>query len=162
LAFINGRLLAGFTSALCAINLKSRVILMMKIGQTEVNVWVPVAVAVIIIGLIAWAAWPKTPPPTGATEVLNNILKKEIAAKEEELAARDVQIKDYKNKLTVSEEKARAWAKKYADLQKEKENVKPPKTDKELRDRYGALGLPPAPIGVCGAGYVCFPTGFGE
>jgi Sec-independent protein translocase protein TatA len=118
-------------------------------------------VVVILIAIIVWAAWPKKAPPVAA-EVLNGIMKAELVAKQGEIDAKEAQIKDQTNKRIASEMREKVWAQKFADMQREKENVKPPTTDKELRDRFIVLGLPPAAPGVCGAGYVCFPTGFGQ
>lgn len=63
-------------------------------------------------------------------------------------------------KIAISEEKNKTLAKRYNDLKEAYSNVTLPKSDTELRDRYSAAGFVPVPVGVCGAGYICFPTGY--
>lgn len=80
------------------------------------------------------------------TQAILTTAKKQMEAQfTNQLKEKDVQIKDYKSRLVVSEGKYKTLVKKYTDLQKEKENVKPPRTNAELRDRFIALGYPPLP-----------------
>ena len=59
------------------------------------------------------------------------------------IAQKEAAVKDYQSRLIVSQNKVAMWADRYAALQQEKENVKPPTTNAELRDRFTALGFPP-------------------
>lgn len=96
------------------------------------------AVAVIVmLGLIVFVSWPKSPPPSG-TQTINEVK----AALEKQYLD---QIADYKRQLSSSELKYQTLAKKYNDLQRKKDDVKPPTTNAELRDRFTALGYPPLP-----------------
>ena len=62
------------------------------------------------------------------------------------IAAKEAAVKDYQSRLIVSQNKVAMWADRYSALQKEKENVKPPQTNAELRDRFTALGFPPLAV----------------
>ena len=119
----------------------------MKIGQQEISKSTAIIAAIAFVALIAlvWVAWPsRAPVSTQAT--LNDVKVQLEAQFNKELEAKDLQVKDYKSRLVVSDGKYKALVKKYTGLQKEKENVKPPVTNAELRDRFVALGYPPLPI----------------
>jgi len=84
--------------------------------------------------------------PDNSQQIINDLkatMEKQYAG---QLKEKEVQITDYKNRLVVSEGKYKVLVKRYNDLQKEKENVKPPTTNAELRDRFTALGYPPLPV----------------
>ena len=119
----------------------------MKIGQQEISKSTAIIAAIAIVALIAlvWVAWPsKAPISTQAT--INEVKAQLEAQFNKQLEEKDIQIKDYKSRLVVSDGKYKVLVKKYADLQKEKENVKLPVTNAELRDRFTALGYPPLPL----------------
>lgn len=121
-----------------------------------------ILMAVVVFVIVIWASWVKGPPSTIISDFLNDWLKEEILAKDREIAKMDAMILELRGKLSASEEIAKAWAKKYADLQKERDSVQAPKTDKELRERFTALGFPPVPDCGCGGGYICFRTGYSQ
>ena len=119
----------------------------MKIGQTEISNSTVIIAVIALIAIIAlvWVAWPSKAPVSSQATI--NEVKDQLEAQfNKEIEAKDLQIKDYKSRLVVSDGKYKALVKKYADLQKEKENVKAPVTNAELRDRFVALGYPPLPI----------------
>jgi hypothetical protein len=116
----------------------------MKIGQAEVNVWVLGAVAVVIVAIIVWVAWPKTPPPSG-TQTINEVKAALEKQYQDQIKDKDGQIQDYKNRLTLSEFRYKGLMDKYVDLERRKRDVKPPVNDADLRERATALGYPPLP-----------------
>jgi hypothetical protein len=118
----------------------------MKIGQTEIgNKWIIIGSAVLVaIIVFIYLSWP-SPKPVNTQQIINDTkaeLEKQYTA---QLKDKDAQIKDYQSRLVVSEGKYATLVKKYNVLQKEKENVKPPATNAELRDRFTALGYSPLP-----------------
>jgi hypothetical protein len=56
------------------------------------------------------------------------------------------QVADFKSRLSVSDAKYKTLVDKYVDLERRKNEVKPPTTNKELRDRFVALDFAPLPI----------------
>jgi len=149
----------------------------MKIGAHEIqNRWLMLISAVLFTGAIfiflSIPSCEKKPiTPQQALNELKIELDKqhaaEIKAKDELLSKKDIIIKEkqaensiLKNKIITSVTNYNILSKKYNDLKEVYANVPLPKTDKELRDRYIAAGFVPAPLGVCGAGYICFSTGY--
>ena len=119
----------------------------MKIGQTEINnsTLIIAAIVVVVAITLVWIAWSSKAPVS--TQAAINEVKAQLEVKfNKELEAKDSQIKDYKSRLVVSDGKYKALVNKYDDLQKDKENVKSPVTNAELRDRFIALGYHPLPI----------------
>jgi hypothetical protein len=82
----------------------------------------------------------KPPDTTAAIGQVKAELEKQYT---EQLAAKDTQISDYKTRLTASEGRYAGMVQKYVDLEKRKANVAKPTTNKEMRDRFAALGYPP-------------------
>ncbi len=118
----------------------------MKIGLDDINQkWIYVGgLTIVAIIILIFLSWP-SPKPIDTQAIINNAkveLEKQYAI---QLKDKDVQIQDARSRLTVSEGRYSGLVQKYADLQKEKVNVKPPTTDKELRDRFTALGYVPLP-----------------
>ena len=117
----------------------------MQIEMTKSR-WGLLVIVVLVGALVIYASWPKLPKPIDTQQILNEALetmKKPLLA---EIEAQKKQVADYKSRLVVSEAKYKVLTQKYNDLQKEKENVKPPETNAELRDRFTALGYSPLPI----------------
>ncbi len=101
---------------------------------------------ILLIGIIAiiYLSWP-SPKPIDTQQIINNAkieLEKQYV---NQLKEKDMQIFDGKSRLVISESKYKTLVNRYNDLQKEKVNVAPPKTNQELRDRFTALGYPPLP-----------------
>lgn len=96
--------------------------------------------------LLVFAFWPAPPvKPVDTTALVNEAktaLEKDF---NEKIKGKNTEIKDLQNRLKVSEQKYAVITKRYTDLKKERENVKPPQTNEELRDRFTALGYPPVP-----------------
>ena len=119
----------------------------MKIGQTEIDKkWIFIGAAVL--GLIVVFIYLSIPPskPAGTQQTINDVkaeLEKQYAKQLEDKAT---QIKDYQSRLTLSEGRYRVLVDKYVDLERRKNDVKPPVTNAELRDRFTALGYAPLPI----------------
>lgn len=143
----------------------------MKVGGMEVpGKFMGIVAAVILFILVGvYVAWPKIPPPIDTQKIINDTKAEmtkqyegQLKDKSAIIKEKDVQLKDYRARLVVSESKYADLKKKYDDLERERLNVQPPKTDKELRDRFIALGYVPAPIGKCGPGYICFTTGYSQ
>lgn len=119
----------------------------MLIFNREVNVkWIVIGGA-ILIGLMIFVilSIPKSKPPNPIPVISDTQaqLQKQYDA---QLKAKDITINDYKSRLVVSQEKYLTKSREYDKLQKEKENVKPPITNAETRDRFIALGFNPLPI----------------
>jgi predicted sulfurtransferase len=119
----------------------------MLIGNTEIsNTWIGIgAVVLIAIVIIIFLSWP-VKKPIDTTAVMNQAQQQMTAQFTAQIKEKDTLILDYKNKLVVSQGKYTALVQRYNTLQKEKENVKAPVTNKELRDRFVALGYPPLAI----------------
>lgn len=120
----------------------------MKIFNTEIdNKWISVAgIILAALLLIAYLSIPSCSKPATPTAVLNTAQAQMTAQFNAQLKDKDAQIADYQNKLVVSQGKYTALVQRYNTLQKEKENVKAPVTNKELRDRFVALGYPPLAV----------------
>lgn len=124
-------------------------------------------IALLLVVAAGYFFWPKPPAPVNTTAIMN-AAKTEVEAqlqpiidqKEKDVKAVTLERDDYKSRGEVSDAKYKLLTKKYNELKGSVPNVTPPKTEKELRDRFNALQLPPAPSGVCGAGYICFSTGY--
>jgi hypothetical protein len=120
----------------------------MLIGKTEINnKWIGAAgiilVALLVIVYLSIPSCSKSVTPTVVINQAQAAMETQFKA---QLKDKDVQIADYKNKLVVSQGKYTALVQRYNALQKEKENVKAPVTNKELRDRFTALGYPPLAV----------------
>ncbi len=116
----------------------------MKIGSYEVdNRWVGVGGIVLLAVIVfIFLSWPSKPPPT-PTVAINAAQEAIVKQLNQTITDKTNQVRDYQARLTVSEGKYRALSQKYVDLQKVKEDVKAPTTNKELRDRFVALGYAP-------------------
>ncbi len=118
----------------------------MKIGSYEITNRMALAGGLALVAIITliYLSWP-SPKPPDTQQIINDVkieLEKQYTA---QLKDKDTQIKDAKNRLTVSEGRYAGMVQKYVELQKEKVNVKPPVTNAETRDRFIALGFVPLP-----------------
>lgn len=118
-------------------------ILNREISNKQIGIGAVVLVAILVIVYLSIPSCSKPATPTVVINQAQVAMEKQFAA---QLKDKDVQIADYKNKLVVSQGKYTALVQKYNTLQKEKENVKAPVTNKELRDRFVALGYPPLAV----------------
>lgn len=107
--------------------------------------WSLIALAVVAVAAIMFFSIGGSKKPVPAIAFLDTVQKKMEVQFQNQLKAKEAEIKDYKSRLVLSEGKYKTLALKYSALQKEKENVKPPETSAELRDRFNALGYPPEP-----------------
>jgi hypothetical protein len=118
----------------------------MKIANVEIaNKWVGVGAAVlaVIIVLVILSVPKSCVKPSDTTAAIAAVkveLEKQYTA---QIETQETQIKDYKNRLTLSEGKYKTLVSQYVDLERRKKDVIPPTTNKELRDRFTALGYPP-------------------
>ena len=101
-----------------------------------------VILAVAAAILLMYLSWPN-PKPANVQQIINDTKKEMEVQYVKQIAEKDTALKDLKSRIVVSEGKYKVLVQKYIDLQKEKENVKPPQTSAELRDRFTALGYPP-------------------
>jgi hypothetical protein len=128
--------------------------------------WKLISIGILILVIIGgYFFWPKPPAPVNSTAIMNEAKKAVeeqykpiLEQKNTDIKTKQQERDDYKSRLIVSEAKYKTLTKKYIELKEVVVNVTPPKTEKELRDRFDALQLPPAPSGVCGPGYICFST----
>jgi type VI protein secretion system component VasK len=116
----------------------------MTIEWTRRNILIGVLVVVAIVAIL-YLSWPAR-QPDNTQQIVNDAKKALEAQYTKQLKEKDLAVKDFQSRLTVSESKYKLIVRKYQDLQKEKENVKPPQTNAELRDRFVALGFPPVPV----------------
>jgi len=119
----------------------------MLVLNKEINIkWIVIGGAVII-GLVIFIIMsiPKSKPlnPIPTISEAQIALQKQY---ESQLKDKDATINDYKSRLTVSYEKYTSITNKYLALQKEKENVKVPVTNTEIRNRFIAFGYTPLPV----------------
>lgn len=116
----------------------------MQIEMTK-NRWGLVAAFVAAIALLLYVSWPASPPPNTGRQIVDDGRKALEAQYREQIKEKDEAVKDLRSRLSASESRYQVIVRKFQDLQKEKENVQPPKTNAELRDRFTALGFPPVP-----------------
>lgn len=117
----------------------------MLIFNREINnKWVAMAaavlMAVLLFVILSIPSCQKPPDTTASIAAVKVELEKQY---NEQLKAKETQITDYKARLTVSEGRYAGMVAKYVDLEKRKANVAKPTTNKEMRDRFVALGYPP-------------------
>jgi hypothetical protein len=142
----------------------------MKIGKYEISSnWIILAgmiIGVIIIfTILSLKSCQKPLDNTAVIAAMKDALEKEYTAKlttkDDIIDSKEKENTALRSKIAVSKENYAVLSKKYNDLKKEAfTDVILPKTDKEMRDRYAIVGFTPAPAGVCGAGYICFSTGY--
>lgn len=121
----------------------------MKINQELISKYqwqILGVVCLLAIFFFIYLSWPEKPIPIDTQQIINNTKAELTKQYEKHLATKDTEIKDAKAKLYVSESKYKVIVEKYETLKKERENVKPPQTNQELRDRFSTLGYPPLPI----------------
>jgi hypothetical protein len=111
-----------------------------------------VAFVVIAVVAVVWLSWSKTKAPDATQRLIDEAKKvlvlqyqKQLNDKDSQMKAKDGKLADLQSRLLASEQKYRVLAQKITDLQKEKDDVKPPASSAELRSRFIALGLPPLP-----------------
>jgi hypothetical protein len=117
----------------------------MKIGPYEIaNKWLAVGGAILagilVLAIISIPSCSKPPDTTAAIAAMKVELEKQYQS---QITEKDTQITDYKSRLTLSEGKYKVLVSQYVDLERRKKDVKPPTTNKELRNRFTALGYPP-------------------
>ncbi len=118
----------------------------MKFGTHEIaNRWLiaggSILAGIIVLVVISIPSCSK--PPVTPQQTINEVkaeLEKQYTA---QLKDKEATIRDYQSRLTVSYDKYTAMANRYIALQKEKDNVKPPETNREIRSRFVTLGYPP-------------------
>lgn len=108
------------------------------------HILIAVLVLLSIIAII-YFSWPAQ-RPDNTQQIVNDTKKALEVQYKKQLDAKDAQMKDVQSRLFVSEQKYRVIAQKIKDLQKVKEDVKPPQTNDELRSRFTAVGFPPVSI----------------
>ena len=121
----------------------------MKIGQREIqNKWLAIAgVVMIVIVAFIFFSIPSchkdfiTPQAT-----LNEALATAQAPLLKTIEDQKTQIANNQTLIKVSANKYSDLVQKYVDLEKRKNDVKPPTTNAELRDRFIALGYAPLPV----------------
>lgn len=121
----------------------------MKFGTREIsNKWLVLG-AVILIGILIFVFFsiPSCQKPPVTPQQTINEVKVELEKQyKSQITEKDTQIRDYKGRLTLSEGKYKVLVDKYVDLERRKNEVKPPTTNQELRDRFTILGYPPLAI----------------
>ena len=118
----------------------------MLVLNKEIDIkWIVIGGAVIV-GLVIFIIM--SIPKANPTNPIPTINEAQVALQkqyESQLKDKDATINDYKSRLTISYEKYTSITNKYIALQKEKENVKAPVTNTEIRDRFIVLGYTPLP-----------------
>jgi uncharacterized protein YpmB len=119
----------------------------MKIFNTEVdNKWIVLGgLLLVAIIVIVYLSWPAKKPVDTQT-ILNagqTVLEKQYLSQIEELKKKSA---DNASQLKISESKNALLVQKINNLQKEKDNVKVPVTNAEIRARFIAAGFIPLPV----------------
>ena len=117
-----------------------------------------VVLPIIAVILTIWIFWPKPNPLVDVAKLIEEAKKQVQQQYQQQINGKDTQLKNLKNQLAVSESKYIVLVNKYANLQKEKENVKPAQSNKELVDRFTALGFAPVSSDSTGRGVICFDS----
>jgi hypothetical protein len=120
----------------------------MKIFNREIHPTVLIVAGAVLIGIfiITFLSIPSCQKqPSSPQALLDEALAVAQKPLLDQIANQNAQISDYRSKLTISHDKYTVMANRYIALQKEKENVKPPETNMEIRSRFTALGYPPLP-----------------
>ena len=107
--------------------------------------WLLIALVGVAIAALLFFSIGGTKKPLPVVAVLNTAQAQMETQFKNQLKEKDVQIKDYKSRLAVSDAKYKTLVQKYNDLQKEKENVKAPTSNTETRNRFIALDFVPLP-----------------
>ena len=96
----------------------------------------------ITVATLGWTAYWK--PKSVDTQRMLSELRETLTEKfDQSIKERDVKIKDLSNRLIVSNGKYKALVKKQKELRDASAKIELPKTNKELRARFVALGFPP-------------------
>lgn len=77
-----------------------------------------------------------------ATSTLKEQYDRQLKEKEALIDKVEGKMRDLQNRLTLSEAKYKVAEQRIKDLEKEKANVTPPKTNEERRARFDAAGFP--------------------
>jgi hypothetical protein len=96
----------------------------------------------LVVGLVSllWLSW-WSPKPADTQQLLSNMREKTDKLFLQGLKERNVKIDELTNRLTVSDAKYKTLTKRLTEVRNE--IIVPPKTNRELRDRFVALGFPP-------------------
>lgn len=130
-----------------------------KIESKVPLIYIASAIAVIVLIVIAWWAWPNTAKLIAEqTKALVAQNVKDMKAKEAELRAKDITIGQRDAQIVISKAQYAAILKKYKEVSIAKANVKPAKTVQETRDRFAAAGYTPVPADQHRAGLICFDS----
>lgn len=95
------------------------------------------AVAVIMLGWLSW----RSPKPVDTQGLLAELEQKLTEKHNLEMQERDAKITELTNRVTISDAKYKVLQKKLTEVKNE--TIVPPKSNKELRDRFTALGFAP-------------------
>ena len=95
------------------------------------------SVAILYLG---WAAW-HSPDPPDVQGLLNKLEIRLTEKHQAEMKVKEAQIKDLSSRVVVSNGVISNLRKKLTEVQNVP--IEPPKTNRELRDRFTALGFPP-------------------
>lgn len=109
-------------------------------------IWITtIVVAAIVALLFVLGSIPSCKKPNNPQDTINNIqqeIEKPLLAK---IAEKEKQIAALKQQLNATQATYNSLVVRYNKLQKEKENVKPPTNNQEIRDRFIGLGFIPIP-----------------
>ena len=96
----------------------------------------------IAVASLGWTAYWK-PKPVDTQRMLSELREMLTKQFDQSIKDRDVKIKDLSNRLIVSDGKYKVLIKKQKELRDASAKIELPKTNKELRSRFIALGFPP-------------------
>jgi len=99
-----------------------------------------IACLVLAVVGLGWLSW-WSPNPVDVQGLLSNLEKRLTEQHQKEILDRDGRIRELSNRLVVSDSKLKALQKRLAEVKDE--TIVPPTTNKELRDRFIALGFTP-------------------
>mgnify|MGYP001175618518 CR=1 FL=1 len=100
--------------------------------------------AILLVILVAATAWIASGFPRQSVLDAQIDAAREKIEKEynDTMVLKEQEISKLKQEMVTSQQRYDALMAKYSRLEKEKIDVKMPTTDKELRERFGALGYP--------------------
>ena len=116
----------------------------MQIEMTNSR-WGLLSVFVVSLALLIYLSWPSSPKQVDTMAAINEATETIEKQYKGQIAEKERQVTDFKSRLVVSEGKYKLLAQKYQSLQKEKDNVKAPITNQDIRDRLTAAGFTPLP-----------------
>ena len=96
------------------------------------------------IGVAGWAIGGFFPHQSVTQKIIEDNKKLIDKQYEDQLKEKNQEIEMLNQQLADSEKKLKKLSNSLAQLKKRSENVQPPKTNKEARDRLNELGYPPS------------------